>query len=359
MTKSNGKIKSYGYAAYNAKDGLKPLKFERRELGKNDILINIDYCGICHSDIHQVRSEWHDTKYPVVPGHEIVGRVADAGSSVKKFKKGDRIGVGCMVDSCQKCEACKSGAEYGCHEGGPTWTYGSIDKKSGGQTYGGYSSNIVVDQNFALKISPKVNLAATAPLLCAGTTTYTPLKYWKVGKGTRVGVLGLGGLGHMAVKIAKSFGADVTVFTRSKQKAKDALRLGAKSTIIIGDRKEMQKHASSFDFIIDTVSGDHDVNNFLSLLKRDGKMVLVGLPSNPLSVGAFSLVGGHRVLAGSGLDGIKGTQEMLDYCAKHKIESDIELIPIQKVNQAYERVIKGDVKYRFVIDMSSLKKQKA
>ena len=352
---SNTRIQSKGYAAKSASSKLTPFRFERRQPGPKDVLMEILYCGICHSDIHMARSEWGKSNYPIVPGHEIVGRVTRVGSSVKKFKAGDTVGVGCMVDSCRKCESCKSGAEYDCQEGGPVWTYDSKEKRTGGNTYGGYSNNLVVDEAFVLRISPKVNLAATAPLLCAGTTTYTPLKYWKTGPGKKVGVLGLGGLGHIAVKLARSLGAEVVVLTTSPSKIKDALRLGANKAILIGNKSEMQKHSRSFDIIIDTASARHDMNTFLNLLKRNRKVVLVGLPTDPLEVQPFSLVSGHHVREGSGLGGIKETQEMLDYCAKHHIVSDIELIPIQKVNEAYERVIKGDVKYRFVIDLSSLK----
>ncbi len=346
---------SSGYAAKDANSKLVPFRFERREPGPNDVLIDILYCGICHSDIHKVRSEWSKSSYPIVPGHEIVGRIAAIGKSVKRFKVGNTVGVGCMVDSCGKCESCKADAEYNCARGGPTWTYDSDERQTGKKTFGGYSNNIVVNERFVLKISPKVNLAVTAPLLCAGTTTYTPLTHWKVGGGQRVGILGLGGLGHIAVKLAHSMGAEVVVLTSSKEKIRDALRLGADKAVLINDSASMKKYSGTFDFILDTASSRHDLNLFLGLLKLDGKLVLVGLPSEPLNVNPFSLVDGHHVVAGSGLGGIKGTQEMLDYCASHKIVSDIELIPIQKVNEAYERIIKGDVRYRFVIDMSSLK----
>lgn len=352
---TNARIRSKGYAARGPKARLAPFRFERRPLEPKDVLIDIKYCGICHSDIHKARSEWGKSNYPIVPGHEIVGMVARVGSSVKRFKTGDTVGVGCMVDSCRTCESCKADAEYACRKGGPVWTYDSVERHIGGRTYGGYSNNIVADEAFVLRISPKVNLAATAPLLCAGTTTYTPLRYWKVGPGQKVGVLGLGGLGHIAVKLAHSMGADVTVLTTSKGKVKDALRLGANRAIVISNSKEMRKHAGSFDLILDTASSKHDLDLFLGLLKLNGKVVLVGLPSQPIEVQPFSLVSGHRVLAGSGLGGIKETQEMLDYCARHGIASDIELIPIQRVNEAYGRIVKGDVRYRFVIDISSLK----
>lgn len=349
-------IKAHGYAARSATGKLVPFNFERREVGASDVLIDILYCGICHSDVHKARSEWGPSNYPIVPGHEIVGRVSRVGSKVRRFKKGDIAGVGCMVDSCRKCEACRADAEYDClNEEGTVWTYDSEDRHTGTRTYGGYSDRIVVDEAFVLRISPKVNLAATAPLLCAGTTTYTPLKHWKVGRGQLVGIIGLGGLGHIAVKLANSLGAKVIVLTTSKGKAKDARRLGASKAIVTTDKNAMKSYRARFDFILDTASAVHDMNAYLPLLKRDGKMVLVGLPDRALQVMPFSLVSGHHVLAGSGLDGIKGTQEMLDYCAKHGIVSEIELIPIQKVNEAYERIVRGDVRYRFVIDMSSLR----
>ncbi len=358
MGESSKTIKSTGYAAYDSRGELKPMDFERGELGPNDVLIDIEYCGICHSDVHQVKSEWRDSTYPIVPGHEIIGKVAKTGTAVKKFKVGERAGVGCMVGSCGNCEACRNGFEYACMKGKTIWTYNSKDPRTGRSTYGGYSSNIIADQHFVLRIDPKVAPAGTAPLLCAGTTTYTPIMYWKVGPSTRVGIIGLGGLGHIAVKIASSLGAEVIVFTTSEAKAKDALRLGAADAVVMAKGKKSTKYLDSIDFLLDTASGKHDMNDYLSLLKLNGKLVIVGLPTEALSVEPFSLVHGHRVLAGSGLDGIKGTQEMLDYCARKGIVADIEKIPIQKVNEAYERIGKGDVKYRFVIDMSSLKNQK-
>ncbi len=291
----------------------------------------------------------------MIPGHEIVGKVAKFGASVKKFKVGDRVGVGCMVDSCGKCKSCRAGEEYNCANG-PTWTYGSKEKQTGERTFGGYSKNIVVDQKFVLRIPRSADSASTAPLMCAGTTTFTPLTYWKVGPGQRIGVLGLGGLGHVAVKLAHSMGAEVVVLTTSREKIADAKRLGADKVIITKNKSAMSSAENTFDLIIDTVSAQHDLNDFLSLLKLNGKLVLVGLPGEPLSVEPFSLVSGHHVLAGSGLGGIRDTQRMLDYCARHKIGADVEVIPIQKVNQAYDRIVKGDVKYRFVIDLSSLKK---
>ncbi len=348
-------IKSKGYAAYDAKGELKPIEFSRKELGPHDVLVDIYYCGICHSDVHHVRSEWRNEIYPMVPGHEIVGKVSKVGSSAKKLKIGDIVGVGCMVDSCGDCDACKHGFEYACSNGGPAWTYGSRYKQNGNITFGGYANNIVTNEKFAFKINPKADMARTAPLLCAGTTTYTPLSYWNVGSGTRVGIAGLGGLGHIAVKIAKSMGADVTVFTTSKDKAKDAIRLGADDAVLtIGNAPN--KHMGKLDFVLDTISAKHNIDYYLSMLRLDGKMVIVGLQDQPLSVQPFSLVSRHRVLAGSGLDGTKGTQEMLDYCTKNGITADIELIPIQKVNVAYDRLVNGDVKYRFVIDISTLGK---
>ena len=347
-------VKTKGYAAFTSHGKLEPFNFERRELRENDILIEIMYCGICHSDIHQVRSEWSESSYPIVPGHEIVGRVSAVGDSVRKFKVNDLAGVGCMVDSCKACDACKDNAEYDCAAGGPVWTYNSKDRQDGKPTYGGYSNNIVVGESFALKISKDADPAATAPLLCAGTTTYTPLKFWNVGPGQRVAVFGLGGLGHIAVKLARSMGAEVTVLTRSKVKADDAIRLGASEAVVL-DNDAYKKQSGRFDLILDTLSSNHDPNPILGMLKSNGKLVLVGLPVGTIDVMPFSIVSGHKILTGSGIGGIKGTQEMLDYCADNKIACDIEIIPIQKVNEAYERLLKSDVKYRFVIDMSSLK----
>ncbi|HEY0257490.1 MAG TPA: NAD(P)-dependent alcohol dehydrogenase, partial [Candidatus Methylacidiphilales bacterium] len=292
--------------------------------------------------------------FPCVPGHEIVGRVVKVGNQVKKFKEGDLAGVGCMVDSCRECSSCKAGLEQFCLEG-MTLTYCSPDKKSGGFTCGGYSDSIVVDEAYTLKISDKLDLAAAAPLLCAGITTYSPLHHWKVGKGQKVGVVGLGGLGHMGVKFASALGADVILFTTSPGKTKDALKLGAKDVVVSKNEDEMKKHANSFDFILDTVAADHDLNAYLSLLKLDGVMTLVGAPEKPLAVSSFNLILPRRLLTGSAIGGIAETQEMLDFCAEKGIVADIEMIPIQKINEAYERMLKSDVKYRFVIDMKSLK----
>ena len=345
------------YAAQNNTSPLKPFSFERRDPLPRDVQIDILYCGVCHSDLHQARNEWRSTIYPCVPGHEIVGRVTKVGSEVRKFKIGDIAAVGCMVDSCRVCPSCEAGYEQFC-ENGAILTYNGEDKHSKGVTYGGYSESVVVDEAFALRVSAKLDLAATAPLLCAGITTYSPLRYWNVGKGQKVGVVGLGGLGHMAVKFANAFGADVALFTTSPKKKSDALRLGAHEVIISSDANEMKKHLNTFDFILDTVSGEHDLNAYLRLLKRDGTLTLVGAPENPLPIAAFDLLIRRRRLAGSIIGGIQETQEMLNFCAEHNITSDIELIRIQQINEAYERLLKSDVKYRFVIDMASLKEEK-
>jgi alcohol dehydrogenase (NADP+) len=347
-------ITAKAYAGQSATTPLAPYSFERRDPGPVDVQIEILFCGVCHSDIHTVRSEWGPANYPCVPGHEIVGRVTAVGRDVKKFRQGDLAGVGCMVDSCRECSSCKAGLEQFCLNG-MTLTYNSPDKKSGGFTCGGYSNVIVVDEAFTLKISDKLDLAATAPLLCAGITTYSPLHHWKVGPGKKVGIVGLGGLGHMGLKFAAAMGADVHLFTTSPGKTKDALRLGAKDVIISKNEDEMKKHAASFDFILDCVAAKHDLNAYLQLLKLDGAMVLVGAPPEPLEVATFNLIFPRRILSGSLIGGIAETQEMLDFCAEKGIVCDIEMIPIQKINEAYERVIKSDVKYRFVIDMQSLK----
>jgi uncharacterized zinc-type alcohol dehydrogenase-like protein len=348
------------YAAQTKSSPLAPWSFQRRDVGPADVHIEILYCGVCHSDIHQARDEWGGSIYPIVPGHEIVGRVTKVGAKVTKLKAGDLAGVGCMVDSCRRCASCREGLEQYCETGwggqGLVLTYNALDKQ-GQPTYGGYSDHIVVDEAFALRVSPKFGdrLAAVAPLLCAGITTYSPLKHWGVREGSRVGVVGLGGLGHMALKFARAFGARVTQFTTSPGKEADALRLGAHDVVLTRDPKSLQPLAGSFDFIIDTVSANHDLNMYLALLKRDGHMVLVGAPEKPAPVGAFPLIMGRRSLAGSAIGGIAETQEMLDYCAEKGIVSDIELTPIQKINEAYDRMLRNDVKYRFVIDMASLK----
>jgi uncharacterized zinc-type alcohol dehydrogenase-like protein len=344
-------IASKGYAAKSAKAKIEPFNFERRDPGPNDIVIAIEYCGICHSDLHQVNEDWFPGIFPMVPGHEIVGRVTKVGASVKKFKKGDLAAVGCMVDSCGVCASCKSGEEQYC-EKGCVLTYNARDKE-GEVTYGGYADNIVVQESFTLKISPKLDLAATAPLLCAGITTYSPLRHWKVGKSSKVGIVGLGGLGHMALKFARSFGAHVVQFTTSPKKTDDALRLGAHEVVLSNNEKAMRDHAASFDFILDTVSADHDLMAYINLLKRDAVHVLVGAPDRPAQVSSFPLIMKRRSLAGSAIGGIRETQEMLDYCADHNIVSDVEVVPPAKINEAYQRLLRNDVKYRFVVDMAA------
>ncbi len=344
-----------GYAAKSKTSPLAPFSFERRDPGPTDIQIDILFCGVCHSDLHTARGEWGGTTYPCVPGHEIVGRVVKAGRDVKKFREGDLAAVGCMVDSCRACDNCRADLEQFCDNPGPVFTYNSKDKHTGGITYGGYSKSIVVHQDFVLRISDKLDLAATAPLLCAGITTYSPLRHWKIGKGHKVGVVGLGGLGHMGVKFANAFGAHVALFTTSPSKAAAAKKLGAHEVILSKNEDEMEKHEKTFDFILDTVSAPHDLDAYLSLLKRDGTLVLVGASPDPLAVDAFSLIHRRRSLAGSLIGGIAETQEMLDYCAEHGIVCDIEKISIDQINEAYERMLKSDVKYRFVIDLGTLK----
>lgn len=351
---SEKRIPAVGYAAKSANAPLGPFQFDRREPRENDVLINILYTGVCHSDIHQVKDEWGGSRFPMVPGHEIVGRVARVGSKVSRFKEGDLVGVGCLVDSCRTCSSCKQGLEQFCNVGF-VGTYNSVGK-DGEPTYGGYSNNIVVDQDFVLKVSPKLDLKAVAPLLCAGITTYSPLRHWKVGKGQKVGVIGLGGLGHMAVKFARSFGAHVVVFTTSESKKQDALRLGAHEVILSKKPEEFEKHANSFDFILNTVSAPHSLDPYLNTLKLDGTMVLVGVPEKAPELQAFQLIGRRRRIAGSLIGGIPETQEMLDYCAEHGIVSDIEMISMNQINEAYERMIKGDVKYRFVIDAATVQR---
>lgn len=347
-------LKSHGYAAHDTKSPLVPYSFERRDPGPNDVVVEIAYCGICHSDIHQVRGDWGNEIFPMVPGHEIVGRVAKAGAGVKKFKEGDLIGVGVMVDSCRVCGACKASMEPYCTRG-MVGTYNGRDY-SGNVTYGGYSNNIVVDERYAFTISPKLDLAAVAPLLCAGITTYSPLRHWKAGPGKKVGIVGLGGLGHMGLKFAHSFGAHVVQFTTSEGKAADAKKLGADEVVISKDPDAMAKQRRTFDFVLDCVAAPHDMNLYLGLLAFDGTLCSVGLPEKPLSVEAGVVMTNRRSLAGSMIGGMAETQEMLDYCADHGIVSDIELTPITKLGEAYERVVSGDVKYRFVIDMATLPK---
>jgi uncharacterized zinc-type alcohol dehydrogenase-like protein len=351
----------YNAKAYSAASATSPMArttITRRDPTENDVQIEILFCGICHSDLHQVRNEWKEvmpTVYPCVPGHEIVGRVTKVGSAVTKFKKGDLAAVGCMVDSDGTCPECKAGLEQFCPN--VTLTYNLPDKHLGGVTYGGYSDSIVVDQRFVLRVPSNLNLAGAAPLLCAGITTYSPMHHWGVGKGKKVGVVGLGGLGHMGVKMAHALGAHVVVFTTTPNKKDDALRLGADEVVISRNANEMQKHVESFDFILDAVSADHDINAYIMLLRRDGNITLVGAPEKPLAVPAFGLIMRRRSLSGSPIGGIAETQEMFDFCGQHNITADVEVIPIQKVNEAYARLLKSDVKYRFSIDMASLKSE--
>ena len=345
------------FAARSASSGLAPFTVQRRTPRAEDVQIEILYCGVCHSDLHQVRDEWHSfmpTVYPCVPGHEIVGRVVKTGSAVKKFKEGDMAAVGCMVDSCRKCPNCLAGEEQYC-ENLMTLTYNGEDRILGGVTYGGYSDSIVVDEAYVLRVPNGLDPAGTAPLLCAGITTYSPLRHWNVGKGQKVGIVGLGGLGHMGIKFAKAFGAHVALFTTSPKKTADAVRLGADEVIVSTDPAAMQKHAGSFNFILDAVSAEHDLNAYLQLLKRDGTMTLVGAPEKPAPVSSFNLIMGRRQLAGSAIGGIRETQEMLDFCGEKGITADVERIRIEQINEAYQRLLKGDVKYRFVIDMGSLR----
>ncbi len=346
------------YSAASATSPLKSTTITRRDPTEYDVRIEILFCGICHSDLHQVRNEWSGvmpTVYPCVPGHEIVGRVTKVGSGVSRLKAGDLAAVGCMVDSDRTCPECLAGNEQFCPN--PTFTYNFPDKHLGGVTYGGYSDSIVVDQRFVLRVPSNLDHAGAAPLLCAGITTYSPMRHWGVTKGKKVGVVGLGGLGHMGVKIAHALGAHVVVFTTSPNKKDDALRLGADEAVISKNADEMQKHAGSFDFILDAVSADHDINAYINLLRRDGNITLVGAPEKPLPVSAFALIMGRRSLSGSPIGGIAETQEMLDFCGQHNITADVEIIPIQKVNEAYGRLLKSDVKYRFSIDMASLKSE--
>jgi uncharacterized zinc-type alcohol dehydrogenase-like protein len=351
----------YNTKAYSATSATSPLAsttIARRDPTEHDVQIEILFCGICHSDLHSVRNEWSEfmpTVYPIVPGHEIVGRVAKVGSAVAKYKPGDLAAVGCLVDSDRTCPRCKAGLENFCPN--LTFTFNSPDKHLGGVAYGGYSDSIVVDEHFVLRVPSNLDPAAAAPLLCAGITTYSPMRRWGITKGKKVGVVGLGGLGHMGVKFAHAFGAHVVVFTTSPKKKEDALRLGADEVVVSRNAGEMKKHAGSFDFILDAVSAEHDLNAYLNLLGLDGNLTLVGAPAKPLGVSAFSLIMGRRNLSGSNIGGIPETQEMLDFCGAHDIAADVEVIPIQKVNEAYERLVKSDVRYRFSIDMASLKSE--
>ncbi len=349
-------MKSYGYAAQSKANPLGPYHFERRKLNDNDVLIDILYCGICHSDIHQVKDEWGGSIFPMVPGHEIVGKVVEVGSKVKKFKAQDIVGVGCLVDSCRTCPNCKEGLEQYC-DNGFVPTYNGLEKDGKSVTYGGYSNNIVVREDFVLSVPSNLTLSHVAPLLCAGITTYSPMRHWQVKKGQKVGVMGLGGLGHMGVKFANAFGAHVVVFTTSPSKKEDAIRLGAHEVVISTDPAQMAKHTKSFDFILNTISAPIDLNPYLMLLNRDGVMCVVGVAPKDPTIKVGGLIFGRRSLGGSLIGGLPETQEMLDFCGQHNITCDVEIIPIQKVNEAYERTIKSDVKYRFVIDMESLKKE--
>jgi alcohol dehydrogenase (NADP+) len=348
----------YNAKAYSVASAASPLArttVARRDPTDHDVQLQILFCGICHSDLHTARNEWSavmPTVYPCVPGHEIVGRVTKVGSAVTQFKQGDLAGVGCLVDSDRTCPECKASLEQFCPNG--TLTYNARDKHLGGVTYGGYSENVVVDERFVLRVPSNLDLAGAAPLLCAGITTYSPMRHWGVTPGKKVGVVGLGGLGHMGVKIAHALGAQVVAFTTSPSKKEDALRLGANEAVISRNADEMRKHAGSFDFILDTVSADHDLNAYIQLLRRDGNLTLVGAPEKPLAISGFGLLFGRRSLSGSPIGGIRETQEMLDFCGTHGITADVEVIPIQKVNEAYERLLRSDVKYRFSIDMASL-----
>ncbi|RZT04366.1 uncharacterized zinc-type alcohol dehydrogenase-like protein [Duganella sp. CF402] len=348
-------FKAHGYAAHDQHSHLVPFSFERRAPGLNDVVIEILYSGVCHSDLHQARDDWGGSIYPMVPGHEIIGRVTQVGSGVHKFKVGDLAGVGCLVDSCRHCSACDEDLEQYC-EHGPTVTYNGRERETGAPTYGGYSDIIVVDEHFVVKVSDKLDLKAVAPLLCAGITTYSPLRHWKVGPGHKVGVIGLGGLGHMGVKFAKAMGAQVVMITTSPDKGKDAQRLGADEVLLSTDADAMKAHANSFDFLLNTIPVPHDINPYLVLLRRDRTMAMVGVLTelDPPPAGV-NLILGRKSVAGSAIGGLKETQEMMDFCAEHNIVSDVEMIAIQDINQAYERLVKNDVKYRFVIDMATLK----
>jgi len=353
LFKENTMIEAKAYAAQNEHTPLAPWTFERREVGPHDVQFDILFCGVCHSDLHQIKNDWFPGIFPMVPGHEIVGRVVKVGDHVKKFKVGDLAGTGCLVDSCRVCENCKADLEQYCLNGG-SFTYNGLEQDKKTPTYGGYSNTIVVHEDFTLHISDKLDLAAAAPLLCAGITTYSPLRHWKVGKGHKLAVLGLGGLGHMAVKFGVAFGADVTVLSTSPGKEADAKKLGAHHFVVTSDEKQLEAVKGSFDFILDTVSAEHDFNMYLSLLRTNGVHICVGVPATPAQIAAFSIIAGRKSLAGSSIGGLAETQEMLDFCAEHNIVSDIEMIDMKDIQNAYDRMVKGDVKYRFVIDMATL-----
>lgn len=346
-------IQAKGYAAQSAEIDLALWSFERREVGSNDVQFDIAYCGVCHSDLHQIKNDWFPGIFPMVPGHEIVGKVVKVGNAVTKFKVGDLAAVGCMVDSCRTCENCQNGLEQYCLKGG-SYTYNGFEQDGKTPTYGGYSNTIVTQEDFVLKVPESLDLAAAAPLLCAGITTYSPLRHWKVGKGHKLAVLGLGGLGHMGVKFGVAFGAEVTVLSTSPKKEADAKKLGAHNFVVTTDPEQVKAAKNSFDFILDTVSAEHDFSLYLSMLKTNGTHILVGLPSNALQVPPFGIVGGRKSIAGSSIGGIQETQEMLDFCAEHNIVSDIEIIDIKDIHAAYERMLKGEVRYRFVIDIATL-----
>lgn len=352
-TAEQAPIAAKAYAAMVPGVDLKPWDFERRAVGPNDVQFDITYCGVCHSDLHQVRNDWFEGIFPMVPGHEIVGRVVKVGEKVSKFKPGDLAAIGCLVDSCRECDNCRSGLEQYCLRRS-SGTYNSLEQDGVTPTYGGYSNTIVADQDFVLKLSDSIDMAAAAPLLCAGITTYSPLRRWNVGKGHKLGVVGLGGLGHMAVKFGVAFGAEVTVLSTSARKEEDARRLGAVNFVVTTDADQVAAAKGSLDFILDTVSAEHDLNLYLSLLKTDGVHICVGVPSEPYKVAPFSVIGGRKSLAGSSIGGIPETQEMLDFCAEHNIVSDVEIIDMKDIGTAYERMEKGDVRYRFVIDISTL-----
>ena len=349
-------MKTMTTKAFGAESSVKPmheLTIERRSLLPHDIEMNILYCGICHSDLHSIRNDWGGTMYPIVPGHEMVGKITSIGEHVTKFKVGDVAAIGCIVDSCESCEYCESDLEQFCDEGA-TYSFGSPDKLTGKHTFGGFSEKYVCNEKYVLKMPEFENLAAAAPLLCAGITVYSPLKHWQAGSGKKIGILGVGGLGHIAIKIAKAMGADIVVFTTSESKVEDAKRLGAHEVVLSTDTSQMEKYARSLHFILDTVSAKHDINAYLNLLRHDGSVVVVGLPPEAIEINAFNIVMGRRSVSGSNIGSIAETQEMLEFCHKHNITADIELINIQQINEAFERLDKGDVKYRFVIDMASL-----
>ena len=346
-------IQAKAYAAQTPTSDLQPWNFQRREVGDHDVQFDIQYCGVCHSDLHQIRNDWFPGIFPMVPGHEIVGKVSKVGPHVKKYKVGDTVGVGCLVDSCRICDECKQGLEQYCTNGS-SQTYNGLEQDHKTPTYGGYSNTIVVHEDFVLRISDKLSLPAVAPLLCAGITTYSPLRHWKVGKGHRLGVVGLGGLGHMAVKFGAAFGAEVTVLSTSAGKEADAKKLGAHKFVVTKDEEQLKSVKGYFDFIIDTVSAQHDMNVYLRLLRTDGVMICVGVPSEAAPIHPFSIIGGRKSFAGSSIGGLPETQEMLDFCAENNIVSDIEIIAMKDIMPSYDRMLKGDVKYRFVIDMATL-----